>query len=99
MIVLTNSDRKGKRYMVIVDGKKIHFSSSEHENYTMHKDNERKQRYIKRHIKEKKRWHHLKVNLMHPSYWSRWVSWNRPTIRDSVRDIEKKQKLDIIIDL
>lgn len=37
--ILKNSERKNKRYLLITpDNNKIHFGSSEHDNYTIHKD-------------------------------------------------------------
>jgi hypothetical protein len=53
--VLEKSNVKGKRYkMTFLDEeekkvKTTNFGSSVHENFTMHKDPERKDRYLKRH--------------------------------------------------
>ena len=55
-IKLDKSKRKGKRYDAIfnINGKikKIPFGSDKHENYTIHKDKERRERYRSRHKKD-----------------------------------------------
>ena len=37
--------------LITPDSKKIHFGSKAHEDYTLHKDDRRKDNYIKRHQK------------------------------------------------
>lgn len=91
-IILRNSNKPEKRYMVDVDNKRVHFGSSKHENYTMHNDNERKERYLKRH---KKRENWTKTGLKTSGFWSRWLLWNKKTLEKSIKDIEKKFNLKI----
>jgi len=44
---LKNSSRKDKKYMLVSDtGKKIHFGAATMSDYTIHKDDVRKDRYI-----------------------------------------------------
>ena len=50
-IVVSKSDRADKKLKAMVDGKTIHFGSSAHEDYRIHKDGDRKQRCINRHKK------------------------------------------------
>jgi len=48
--ILKNSTRQDKKYMLVnPQGKKIHFGSANMSDYTIHKDDARKQRYIDRH--------------------------------------------------
>jgi len=48
--ILKNSSRKDKKYMLVSDtGKKIHFGAAKMSDYTIHKDDARKDRYIARH--------------------------------------------------
>lgn len=42
------SDRKYSKYYVVYDGKKIHFGDSRYEDFTTHKDEKRRERYLKR---------------------------------------------------
>jgi|DEB0MinimDraft_10_1074344.scaffolds.fasta_scaffold201754_1 hypothetical protein len=55
-IKLEKSKKKGKRYDAIfnIDGKikKVPFGSDKHENYTIHKDDERRKRYRQRHKRD-----------------------------------------------
>ena len=51
-IVITKSKTKDKKYDAIIDGKKtIHFGAKGYSDFTIHKDEERKDRYINRHKK------------------------------------------------
>ncbi len=50
------SDKPGKKYYIITESnRKIYFGASDYSDYTIHKDEERKQRYINRH-KNNKNW-------------------------------------------
>lgn len=91
MFIVKSSTRSNKKFMVIVDNKKIHFGANGMSDYPKHKDEARKIRYINRHKKrEAKFWKHTKANLLRPSYWSRWYSWNLPTYEASLKFINKK---------
>lgn len=104
IVLLKKSTRKDKKYMVeyIYKGIKymVHFggikqNGKPYEDYTIHKDPKRKKLYIDRHSKESNRWIHKKENLKYPSYLSRWLLWNKPTLKDSINDIENKLKIII----
>ncbi len=51
IVYLKKSDKPDKKWMVIIGNKTIHFGSAGMSDYTIHKDPERKERYIARHIK------------------------------------------------
>ena len=55
--------------------------------YTKHKDPERKKRYMNRH-KKNENWN----DYMSPGALSRWILWNKPSFRDSVKDYKKRFK-------
>lgn len=80
-----------KKYVVVVriDGKKrtIRFGQAGASDFTKHKDEERKQRYIDRH---RKREDWTRSGVMTAGFWSRWVLWNRPTIKASLEDALRK---------
>ena len=85
-IIIRPSDRKDKKYMAIIDDKKrVHFGSKGASDYTINKDDERKERYIKRHQKNED-WN----NFNTAGFWSKNILWNRPTITESIRDINNK---------
>ena len=92
-IYLSKSDREGKKYMVEVDGKTIHFGAEGYEDYTKHKDPERKKRYITRH-KANENW--TKSGIKTAGFWSRWLLWGEPSISASIKAIENKFNLRIV---
>ena len=72
------------------EGKIIHFGASGYSDYTIHKDNARKDKYIMRHIKNEN-WNDLNT----PGCWSRFVLWNQTTIKKSIKDMENRFNIDI----
>ena len=84
------SDKPEKKYYVItISEKKVYFGAAGMSDITIHKDEERKQRYIKRHEKnESKFWN--KSGIDAPSFWALNLLWNKPTIKQSYEDIKRK---------
>jgi hypothetical protein len=91
-ITLKKSTRKNKKYMVIIDNEKIHFGADGYSDYTKHKDDDRKKAYIARH-KKNENW--KKSGIMTAGFWSRWLLWNKKTIKSSIDDIEKRFNIDL----
>ncbi len=87
IVYLKKSTRKGKKYMVWVNGKTVHFGSAGMSDYTKHKDKERKNRYISRH-KTNENW--KKSGIKTAGFWSKWLLWNKPSIGSSKSDIRKR---------
>ena len=85
-----SKDKPEKKYYIITKSeKKIYFGASGYSDFTIHKDEERKQRYIKRHEKnESKYWN--KSGIDTPSFWSRFLLWEKPSIKESYQDIKKR---------
>ena len=87
-IIITKSKNKDKKYDARIDGKKtVSFGAAGMSDYTKHKDPERKQRYIDRHKKNE--------NWSDPTtagYLSRWILWAKPTIEESIKDLNKRNK-------
>mgnify|MGYP001197235147 CR=1 FL=1 len=55
-VVIHKSKKADKKFDAIIDGKKtIPFGSKMHSDFTLHKDEARKQRYINRHQSREKR--------------------------------------------
>ena len=84
------SDKPEKKYYIITKSeKKVYFGQANASDMTLHKDEERRQRYIKRHEKnESKFWN--KSGIDTAGFWSRWLLWNKPTIKESYEDIKKR---------
>ena len=84
------SDKPNKKYYIITnDNKKVYFGASNYSDFTIHKDEQRKQRYINRHKKnESKYWN--KSGIDTPSFWSRFLLWEKPSINESYQFIKNK---------
>lgn len=89
--ILSNSTRKDKRYMVKNENKTTHFGSINHQNFTIHKDNSRKESYIRRH-KTNQDWD----DTLTAGFWSKHLLWNKPTLQSSIKDIEKNYNIKIV---
>lgn len=68
--------------------KQVHFGAKNYSDYTIHKDPQRKSRYMNRH-KSRENWNKPDT----PGALSRWVLWNKPTLRASISDYKKRFKL------
>lgn len=84
------SDKPNKKYFIITDdNKKIYFGQAGASDMSIHKDEARKQLYINRHRKrEEHLWNKSGINT--PSFWSRFLLWNKPTIKESYQDIKNR---------
>lgn len=68
--------------------KTVHFGQAGASDYTIHKDPERKQRYIERHEKRED-WN----DPMKPGTLALYILWNKPTLQESIKDFKKKFNL------
>ena len=85
IVVLQPSIRKGNKFEAIIDGKTIPFAAKGYSDFTMHKDEERRQRYIARHRKNED-W----GNAYSAGFYAYWVLWNKPTIEESIDDMNRR---------
>jgi hypothetical protein len=92
MFDLRKSTRKGKKFMITIDNKKIHFGASPYEDYTKHHDENRKKLYLNRHRK-RETWTKKGINTA--GFWSRWILWNKKSISESLQDIENKFNIQV----
>ena len=93
--VLQKSSRVDKKFMVKTpQGKIIHFGANNYSDFTLHKDEKRKENYIKRHGAPASRedW----SDLNKASCWARYILWNKPTLTGSIRDMEKRFGIKIV---
>jgi hypothetical protein len=82
------SDKWDKKYFILTStGKKVYFGASGYEDYTMHKDPERKEAYIKRHRKNED-W--SKSGIDTPGFWSYHYLWEFPSKTQAYENIKKK---------
>ena len=82
------SDKPNKKYYIITnDNKKIYFGQASASDFLHHKNEQRKLRYINRH-KNNENWN--KSGIDTAGFWSRWLLWNLPSIKQSYDDIKKR---------
>ena len=86
-VIIKKSTNPNKKYDAIFEDKKISFGASGYSDYTKHKDPERKKRYIDRH-KKNENW----GNVESAGFLSRYILWNKPTLKESIKDINEKNK-------
>lgn len=87
---LQPSNRKDKKWVAIFDNKRVHFGARHASDYTIHKDDARLIRYLKRHWK-RENW----GDITTPGALSRWLLWNRPSLADAIKDTERRFKIKI----
>jgi hypothetical protein len=71
--------------------KYISFGAKGYDDYTTHGDDDRKKNYLSRH-KSTEDWNDTDT----AGCWSRWILWNKKTIDESVKDMEKRFNIKII---
>ena len=93
---LYNSTNPNKKYTIKFINEQtrrintIHFGAAGMSDYTLNKDDRRKALYIKRHQNDN-------INdLNYAGCWSWWLLWNKKTLDASIRDMEKRFKINII---
>ena len=92
-IKIEPSKRKGKKYDAVFKNretektKRVSFGQENAEDFTIHKDKARRNRYWDRHRKD------LKTrNPMRAGYLSLFILWNKPTLSGSVKDYRSRWK-------
>ena len=89
-VIIQKSTNKNKKFMANVNGKLIHFGAAGYEDYLQHNNEMRRERYIKRHEK-RENWNDPTT----AGFYARWVLWNKETIDESMRDINKRFNLNV----
>ena len=93
-VQLKKSEIDGKKYTAIFfdeNRKKIkttHFGAVGYDDYTKHRDDERKQRYLERHSKNENWGDYKSAGSL-----SRYILWNKPSVSASYNDYLKKFNL------
>lgn len=74
---LKYSTRKNNKYMAVLpDGKVVHFGAPHYEDFTIHKDEARREKYLARAKKIKNKKGELThKNIESPNYWSVNLLW------------------------
>jgi len=71
--VMRESSRADKKWMVeLPNNHVVHFGAAGYEDFTQHRDEERRARYVRRH-RERENWG--KSGAGTAGFWSRWILW------------------------
>ena len=92
-VIIKKSTKDKKKLMAIFTKdngrtKTTHFGASGMSDFTINKDPKRKERYLKRHIKNEN-WD----NPESAGALYRWILWNKPTLNASIKDYKSRFKL------
>ena len=89
MVEIKPSTRADKKLMAIFpDGTTTHFGAKGFEDFTTHRDEKRKELYIKRH-RANEDWSNPKA----AGTLARFILWNKPTLSASIADYKKRFNL------
>ncbi len=95
LIKITKSNKKDKKLMAIFENcnngrtKTTHFGAVGYDDYTTHRDKDRKERYLARHRKNEN-WN----DPTSAGALSKFLLWNKPTLKASIADYKRKFKFD-----
>ena len=90
MIIITKANAPKKWTAHFPDGHRVSFGAAGYEDYTIHHDKERMLRYLTRH-QRRENW----SDPYTAGFWSRWLLWSKPTMKEAIKETEKhlKQKI------
>jgi len=91
--ILEKSKRKDKRFVIIMNGMKHNFGLKGGKTFIDGRTEKEKQNYLARH-KVNEDW--SKSGIHTAGFWSRWILWNKPTMKESLKDIETRFNIKII---
>jgi hypothetical protein len=90
-IIISKSPKLSKKYVAsVTDGgiiKDVYFGQAGASDYTIHNDDERKQRYLNRHRK-RENWE----DPLTSGFWAANLLWNKKTLQESIDDINERFK-------
>jgi hypothetical protein len=84
----------GPKYDLLDEKKEriLSFGDSRYSDFTLHKDEKRKELYINRH-KKNERWN--KSGIYTAGFWSRFLLWNKDALQASINDIKKRFNINV----
>ena len=68
------------------------FGDSRYQDYTIHKDSDRKTNYLSRH-KTNENWG--VTGIKSAGFYSRWILWNKTNLDNSIRDVNQRFNINI----
>lgn len=86
-VKVSQSNRKNKKWKIETGEKTIHIGDSRYQDYTQHKDLNRRRSYVLRH-RGREDW--TKSGMNTAGFWSYWLLWNKDSMDKAKKDISKK---------
>lgn len=92
-IYIVKSHLRDKKFDAIINRdngriKTVPFGQAGFSDYTIHKDKDRKERYIVRHEGMSEDWSADGYDTA--GFWARWALWNKPSLKSSIQDINDR---------
>ena len=85
-VVISKSENKNKKLKAVIDGKKtVHFGHPQYQDFTIHNDSKRRDNYIAITSKQD----HSKQNVASPAWMSRFILWEKQTLKGAVESANK----------
>jgi hypothetical protein len=94
-IVVEKSDKPAKKFVATVGNKKVYFGQAGFSDFTLHKNPERMERYVSRHSKMGENWG--KSGIDTPGFWAKHLLWEKPSLKDAAKNIEKKFNVKVVL--
>jgi hypothetical protein len=97
--ILKKSKRDDKRFVLIMEklGHKHHFGFKKNgkngKTFIDGRTEKERLNYLARH-RVRENWN--KSGIHTAGFWSRWILWNKPTLQESINDVEKRFNIKII---
>jgi hypothetical protein len=90
-IRISRSNRKAKKLVAeFPGGARVHFGAAGMGDYTIHKDPERRERYLARHKRDPR-------SITTAGGLARDLLWSKPTLAGAARFAEKKHGVNIVL--
>ena len=94
LYILRKSNRKGKRFEIIMEDHSHSFGSDVGKTFIDHKDEKKKAAWIARHKNDKN------YNSKHSGiYHSRKLLWTEPTLKEAIKKYEKEHGVKIKVEV
>lgn len=89
LVKISKSPNKKKKYRALFsDNTHVDFGAKGYSDFTKHKDTKRRSRYLSRH-RNNENWKNPKT----AGSLSRYILWNKPTLRGSITDYKRRFKM------
>jgi len=92
--ILKKSDRKGKRFVIIMEGMKHHFGSKTGKTFIDGRTEKERLAWFARHKND------AGFNNKHSGiYYSRHLLWTDPTLKEAIKKLEKRDNIKIKVEI